>query len=120
MAYRTPELIRVLEGSRRTLKEERIWPTVYETDAQAERTLHGHVAFYGQPSRVSPEARAGHVATASALGMPTRHGHLAVRIDRCRRSLARLREGLRCVSGGRFFIGEVPPSRGIQSPHYPR
>ena len=46
VSYRTPELIGLLERLHRTLKEEHIWPTVYETDAQAQAELAGYVQFY--------------------------------------------------------------------------
>ena len=48
VSYRTPELIGLLERLHRTLKEEHIWPTVYETDAQAKAELAQYVAFYNQ------------------------------------------------------------------------
>jgi len=46
VSYRTPELIGLLERLHRTLKEEHIWPTVYETDAQAQAELAAYVQFY--------------------------------------------------------------------------
>jgi len=46
ISYRTPELIGLLERLHRTLKEEHIWPTVYETDAQAQAELADYVRFY--------------------------------------------------------------------------
>jgi putative transposase len=48
VSYRTPELIGLLERLHRTLKEEHIWPTVYETDAQAQTELAGYVQFYNE------------------------------------------------------------------------
>lgn len=46
ISYRTPELIGLLERLHRTLKEEHIWPTVYETDVQAQGELADYVRFY--------------------------------------------------------------------------
>jgi putative transposase len=46
ISYRTPELIGLLERLHRTLKEEHIWPTVYETDGQAQAELAAYVEFY--------------------------------------------------------------------------
>jgi putative transposase len=47
-SYRTPELIGLLERLHRTLKEEHIWPAVYEADWQAKEQLACYVKFYNR------------------------------------------------------------------------
>jgi len=48
VSYRSPELIGLIERLHRTLKEEHLWPAVYETDLQAREELAGYVEFYNQ------------------------------------------------------------------------
>jgi len=48
VSYRSPELIGLIERFHRTLKEEHLWPAVYETDLQAREELAGYVEFYNQ------------------------------------------------------------------------
>jgi len=48
VSYRSPELIGLIERFHRTLKEEHLWPAVYETDLQARGELAGCVGSCSQ------------------------------------------------------------------------